>query len=110
LALSPAERPTAVIAYNDLMAFGVLHAIRTHGLRVPGDVSLIGVDDIAMAAHANPPLTTISQPRNKLGRVALKTLRRMLNGQPPPEESYVLLESPLVVRASTGPVRPGGAA
>ena len=103
LALPAAERPTAVIAYNDMMAFGALHAIRAHRLRVPEDISVIGIDDIAMAAHANPPLTTIAQPKYRMGRTALKTLRRMIQGQPPPEEGYTLMDSPLIVRESTGP-------
>jgi DNA-binding LacI/PurR family transcriptional regulator len=101
LALPPADRPTAVIAYNDLMAMGALHAIRSHRLRVPEDISVIGVDDIAMAAHSNPPLTTVAQPKYRMGRLAMKTLRRMIEGQPPPEEGYTLLESPLIVREST---------
>jgi LacI family transcriptional regulator len=101
LALSAAERPTAVIAYNDMMALGALHAIRAHRLRVPEDISVIGIDDIAMAAHTNPPLTTIAQPKYRMGRMALKTLRRMIQGQPPPEEGYTLMESPLIVREST---------
>jgi DNA-binding LacI/PurR family transcriptional regulator len=109
LALPAGERPTAVIAYNDLMALGSLHAVRAHGLRVPDDVSVVGFDDIAMAAHANPPLTTLSQPKYHLGRLAMKTLRRMLQGEAPPDESYTLVESPLVVRASTAPA-PRGAA
>ncbi len=104
LALPAANRPTAVIAYNDVMALGVLHAIRAHRLRVPDDISVVGVDDIAMAAHANPPLTTISQPKYRMGRLAMQTLRRMLQGHPPPEESFTLLESPLIVRESTAPV------
>lgn len=103
LALPVSERPTAVIAYNDMMAFGALHAIRAHRLRVPEDISVIGIDDIAMAAHANPPLTTIAQPKYRMGRTALKTLRRMIQGQPPPEEGYTLMDSPLIVRESTGP-------
>lgn len=103
LALPPAQRPTAVIAYNDVMALGVLHAIRTHHLRVPEDISVIGADDIAMAAHSNPPLTTISQPKYRMGRVAMQTLRRMLQGHPPPEESFTLMESPFIVRESTAP-------
>jgi LacI family transcriptional regulator len=109
LGLPPAEQPTAVIAYNDLMALGVLHAIRSHHLRVPDDISVIGIDDIVMAAHSNPPLTTIAQPKYRLGRLAMNTLRRMIAGQPPAEESYVLVESPLIVRASTGPARTGAA-
>ncbi len=102
LTLPPSERPTGVVAYNDVMALGALHAVRAHHLRVPEDISIIGFDDIAMAAHANPPLTTISQPKYRMGRLAMQTLRRMIQGQPPPEEGYTLMESPLIVRESTG--------
>jgi LacI family transcriptional regulator len=103
LALPASERPTAVVAYNDLMALGALHAIRTHRLHVPDDISVIGIDDISMAAHTNPPLTTIAQPKYRMGRLAMQMLRRMIQGQPPPEEGYTLMESPLIVRESTGP-------
>jgi|WetSurMetagenome_2_1015567.scaffolds.fasta_scaffold49274_2 LacI family transcriptional regulator len=103
LALPAAERPTAVVAYNDLMALGALHAIRVHRLRVPEDISVIGIDDISMAAHTNPPLTTIAQPKYRMGRVAMRILRQMMQGQPPPEDGYTLMESPLIVRESTGP-------
>lgn len=108
LTLPASERPTAVVAYNDLMALGALHAIRVHHLRVPEDISVIGIDDIAMAAHTNPPLTTIAQPKYRMGRVAMQTLRRMIQGQPPPEEGYILMESPLIVRESTGPAPASG--
>ncbi len=103
LTLPPTERPTAVIAYNDVMALGALHAIRAHHMRVPEDISVIGFDDIAMAAHTNPPLTTIAPPKHRMGRLAMQTLRRMIQGQPPPEEGYTLMESPLIVRESTAP-------
>jgi DNA-binding LacI/PurR family transcriptional regulator len=103
LALPQDNRPTAVIAYNDLMALGILHAIRSHRLRVPEDISVIGVDNISMAAHANPPLTTLSQPKHRMGRMAMQTLRRMIEGHPPPEEGYTLMECPLIVRESTAP-------
>lgn len=101
LALPPRERPTAVIAYNDMMALGILHAIRAHHLRVPEDISVVGVDDIAMASHTNPPLTTIAQPKYRMGRLAMQILERGMNGQPPPDNGYTLLESPLIVREST---------
>lgn len=101
LALPQDNRPTGVIAYNDLMALGALHAIRAHGLQVPGDISIIGIDDIAMASHANPPLTTLSTPKHRMGRLAVQILRRMRDGQAPPEESYTLMESRLIVREST---------
>lgn len=101
LAASAGDYPTATLVYNDLMALGVLHAIRNHGLRVPEDISVIGFDDISMAAHANPPLTTISQPKYHMGRLAVQLLRAMRRGDPVPNEGYVLLESPLMIREST---------
>ncbi len=101
LALAPTHRPTAVIAYNDLMALGVLHAVRAHHLRVPEDISVIGIDNISMAEHANPPLTTIAQPRERIGRLAMQIMRRMIKGEPPPEEGYTLIECPLMIREST---------
>jgi LacI family transcriptional regulator len=70
---------------------------------VPEDISVIGIDDISMAAHTNPPLTTIAQPKYRMGRVAMRILRQMIKGQPPPEDGYTLMESPLIVRESTGP-------
>jgi DNA-binding LacI/PurR family transcriptional regulator len=104
LALPPANRPTAVIAYNDLMALGVLHAVRANHLCVPEDISVIGIDNISMAAHSNPPLTTLSPPKHRIGRMAMQMLQRMIDGHPPPEEGYTLMECPLIVRESTAPV------
>ena len=93
--------PSAVLVYNDLMALGALHAIRSRGMRVPDDISLVGFDDISMAAHANPPLTTINQPKNRMGRLAVQLLLRMRRGELKPGDGYVLLESPLIIREST---------
>lgn len=95
------ERPTAVIAYNDMMALGALDSIRTHGLQVPDDISVVGFDDIAIAAHANPPLTTVAQPKYKMGTLAVRTLLQMQAGEPVPANGFILLESPLIVRDST---------
>ena len=67
LARERRERPTAVICSCDLVALGVLHAVRSAGLHVPRDVSVVGFDDIMMACHANPPLTTISPPKFQMG-------------------------------------------
>jgi DNA-binding LacI/PurR family transcriptional regulator len=112
LALPAGDRPTAVIVYNDIMALGALRAARAHRQRVPDDISIIGFDDIAMAAQANPPLTTLSQPKYRMGRHAMQLLHGMIQGQPIPGEGYTLMESPLIVRESTGPVAAasGGAA
>lgn len=108
LALPERERPTAVIAYNDIMALGALHAIRTHRLRVPEHISVVGCDGIAMAAHANPPLTTIDQPKYRMGQLAMQILRQMLTEQYTPSSGYTLMEAPLVVRESTAPYSPSG--
>ena len=97
--------PSAVIAYNDVMALGALQAIRTKGLRIPEDISVIGVDDILMAAHTIPPLTTVQQPKAYMGKLAMQTLRRILREEVVSSNGYILVESPLVVRNSTAPYR-----
>jgi len=97
------ERPTAVIAFNDIIAVGALHAVHGHGLRVPQDISLIGVDDIALAGHAHPPLTTINQPKYHMGKLAVQTLRRMSDDRVSMSNNCTLLETPLIVRESTAP-------
>jgi len=102
LGLPPEERPTAVIAYNDIIAIGALQAIRAHHLRVPEDVSVVGFDDIAVAAHTCPSLTTISQPKYRMGQMAMRMLRQIMQGQYVPCGGYTLVESPLVVRGSSG--------
>ena len=103
LDLPAGERPTAIIAFNDIIAVGALHAVRAHGLCVPQDISIVGVDDIAVAAHTYPPLTTIGQPKYRMGKLAVQTLRRMREGRLSPGNNCTLLESPLIVRESTGP-------
>src|SRR5258706_8252786 len=102
LSMPRTERPTAIMAYNDIIAIGVLQAIRAHNLRVPEDISVVGFDDIALAAHTNPPLTTIDQPKNRLGKLAMRMLRQMMQGETIQGKGYTLVESPLVVRESTG--------
>ena len=97
----PAEsRPTAVLCACDLIALGVLHALRSAQLNVPGDMSVVGFDDIDMACHANPPLTTISPPKYEMGRRAVDQL--LARDLPSPITGYIMIESPLVVRESTG--------
>jgi LacI family repressor for deo operon, udp, cdd, tsx, nupC, and nupG len=103
LALPADERPTAVLSYNDFFAMGIMHAVRVHGLRVPEDVSVIGCDDIPMAAYANPPLTTIGLPKYRIGKLAVSMLLQMLQDSPEQVGNFTLMESPLVIRESTGP-------
>lgn len=71
--------PTAIFASNDVMAMGVMDAIRQRGLRVPDDVSVIGFDDIPQASLIRPALTTVRQPLEKMGRVATQMLLELLS-------------------------------
>ena len=68
------ERPSAIFAANDHMAWGVLEAAEAWGLRVPEDLSVIGFDDMAPSAHKRPPLTTVSQPFHEIGKRAAELL------------------------------------
>ena len=104
LARPVSERPTAVVGACDLIALGVLHAVRCGQLSVPRDISVVGFDDIAMACHANPPLTTISPPKPNMGRLAVELILRSDEGKPPAVSRFIMLESPLIVRESTARV------
>lgn len=74
------EPPTAIFASNDVMAMGVMDAVRNRGLRIPDDVSVVGFDDIPQAAMLRPALTTVRQPLEMMGRVATQMLLNLLNG------------------------------
>lgn len=94
--------PTAIFAGNDWMALGAIEAIASQGLSVPNDLSVVGVDDITLAAHANPRLTTISTPKREMARAATELLLRYIQGSDIPEQPLKILVSPhLVVRQST---------
>ncbi|MCX5240278.1 LacI family DNA-binding transcriptional regulator [Streptomyces prunicolor] len=93
---------TAVFAANDQMALGVLLALREAGLDVPGDVSLVGFDDIPEAAYFWPPLTTVRQDFDEAGRLALDLLVDQIEGAGV-RGGLTVVEPELVVRASTGP-------
>ena len=95
-----AARPTAVFAANDLSAIGVLEAIVETGLRVPEDVSVVGFDDLRLAAYTTPPLTTIHQPAREIGERATSLLLDLTKGKKVRRLRH-LLEPELVVRRST---------
>ncbi len=94
---SLADPPTAVLCYNDLAAIGLLAAAARMGLRVPGDLSVVGFDNIPMAAYAVPPLTTVEQPTAALGRAAVERCQAALAGAPLPD---VILKGSLIIRES----------
>jgi len=77
------ERPTAIFAANDLMAYGVLEAAEEYGLRIPEDLSLIGFDDIPLSAHTRPALTTVRQPFYSIGQRAIELLLSLLESSRP---------------------------
>jgi LacI family transcriptional regulator len=96
------DPPTAIFAFNDNLAIGVLQAARDRGLRVPGDLSVVGFDDVEPATIVTPTLTTVRQPLAEMGRTAVNLLMRLLERQRF-ETMRVELATRLVVRESTGP-------
>ncbi len=93
--------PTAVFAAGDAVALGAMVALRRRGIRIPEDMALVGFDDIPLAAYVDPPLTTVRLPAYELGREAAKLLIDIVEGVEP-EQTRILLETTLVVRASCG--------
>jgi DNA-binding LacI/PurR family transcriptional regulator len=95
---------TALFAYNDISAIGAMRAFQEAGLRIPEDVSVVGFDDISIAAFSIPPLTTVRQPLQKMGRIAAQTLLDRIEDRAAfiPE---IAVEPELIARKSTGPPR-----
>jgi DNA-binding LacI/PurR family transcriptional regulator len=92
---------TAIVCGSDLMALGAIRAVRSSGLRVPADVSVVGYDDSPLIAFTDPPLTTVRQPVQGMGEAAVRALIDEIAGQPAPRAEYVFRPE-LVVRGSTG--------
>lgn len=98
---------TAVFCYNDTVAVGALLACRELGVAVPEQLSIIGFDDVELAQYITPPLTTIHQPKLRLGELAMRTLLDLVEGRPVQNQ---VLPTDLVVRGSTGPAPTAGPA
>lgn len=96
-----ADRPTAVTCYNDLLALGLIRALRELKLDVPGDVSVVGYEDIEVASYASPPLTTVRVPTREMGRQAVEMLIRLVESVDPVPEKRVCLQAEMVERKST---------
>jgi len=97
--LDAGARFDAVFAASDLIAVGVIGALRDRGLRVPDDVGVVGFDDIAAAAHFNPPLTTVQQDTRRAAEMLVENLIRIIAGE---SIESALIEPHLIVRASCG--------
>jgi DNA-binding LacI/PurR family transcriptional regulator len=102
--LSRPEIPTMMFCGNDLIAMGAMSALEESGVRVPEDVSVLGIDDIFFAYLARPPLTTIKVPREQLGIKAFEALNQTLNAKRHQGSNYIL-GTDLVVRKSTAAAR-----
>jgi DNA-binding LacI/PurR family transcriptional regulator len=96
-------RPTALFCFNDMMALGALKTLKQAGVRVPEDCSLAGFDDVFVAEFADPPLTTLAQPRSQLGRDAAELLFDLLRSGPTEWPRVKSVRGQLRVRASTAP-------
>jgi DNA-binding LacI/PurR family transcriptional regulator len=99
--------PTAIVSGNDLMAIGALRELKSAGLRVPQDVSVIGFDDISFAALSEPQLTTIITPRAEIGEAAVEALIHMIKAEDNVGREFKV-STQLVVRESSGAARPPG--
>jgi len=95
------EPPRAIFARNDITALGAISAIKSAGLRIPQDIAVVGYDDIPLARHTSPPLTTIRQPTREQGRLAAELLLRRVESREPPRREEKILDCELIVREST---------
>jgi len=102
--LSQPETPTAIFCGSDLIALGAMSALEKAGVKIPDDISVIGIDDISFASLARPSLTTIRVPRERLGTIAFEALDKMLKLKRRKGADYYL-ETELVVRGSTAAAR-----
>src|SRR5690606_19892937 len=97
------EPPTALFASSDYLAIGALTGLREAGIAVPGQMSLIGFDDMPFAGLLTPPLTAVRQPVEQLGRLGFQLLQQLLAGEAPPALTRLPVE--FIRRHSVGPPR-----
>lgn len=95
--LCTGEAPTAIFTYNDVMAFGVIRAAKELGIKIPEELSVVGFDDIFFSSFTDPPLTTIRQLKEELGRMAVELLFKLMEG----ERESLLIEPELIIRNTT---------
>jgi LacI family transcriptional regulator len=98
------NRPTALFCADDLIALGAMDALLDSGLRVPEDISVIGVDDVQAASLRQVALTTVRQPTAEMGRRAVQLLLERIRGRPDAEPIDIVLRPRLIVRRTSGPV------
>jgi LacI family transcriptional regulator len=97
---------TAIFCFNDIAAIGAIRALKDAGLTVPGDVSVVGFDDIQSAAYSTPSLTTVRQPLLEMGKRGAQVLLDRIANREKQYPAEIVMAPELVVRESTGPARP----
>jgi len=103
--LAGESRPSGIFCANDEMAIGAIIACKEAGLAVPADISIVGFDDIEMAAYYDPPLTTVRQPRYAIGRAAMTELLKIMSGDMRDVGRQIVLHHMVMARKSTAPPR-----
>jgi LacI family transcriptional regulator len=99
--LSLQKRPTAIFAFNDLMAMGALRVLGEHGLSVPDEIAVMGFDDIPICQYTNPALTTMRQPLEHMGWLAVDLLLQRIRSEDHYKARHIRLQPELIIRAST---------
>jgi len=95
------DKPDAVVCYNDMVAIGFMGAARTMGVSIPGDMSVVGIDNIPFGRFTSPALTTVDTQSERLGEEGMRLLLRQIDGQGPADAGHVAIEPRLVMRDST---------
>ncbi len=96
-------RPTGLLAMSDAMAIGAMRAVRDLELTIPGDISVVGFDDVDLAQYVDPPLTTVHQPIRRKGEQAVRMLLGLVRGGAASSPDHRTLDTHLIIRGSTGP-------
>lgn len=96
------KRPTAIFSMNDEMAIGAMQTLKAQGIRIPEDMSVTGFDDIAYAKYCDPSLTTISQPAEEMGKMAMDMLLKIIEGETLSQRECIL-PTEFIIRKSTAP-------
>jgi LacI family transcriptional regulator len=98
--LNEGVRPTAIQAFNDVVAIGAATVLLNQGVSIPGELSITGFGNILLSEHFRVPLTTIRQPKFRLGIAAMELMAKLLRGEPVESRR---LEAEVIHRASVGP-------
>ena len=97
--LQEKEKPTAIYAWDDVMAIGVEKAVLNFGLKIPHDIAVVGYNDIEIAAFMSPPLTTVRQKTGEIGEKAFEMLIHKIRNESPVEN--IVLEPELIIRQTS---------